>query len=106
MFCEIFVESQFTVVRRSFVVHGNIPYQPSMIKSRITSHRTVLERKNRTPFDVDNYLWRMVGRTMSMNPDCKCGHKFAEHRQLEIINYCIGDDFLCKCEKYDGKDDL
>jgi hypothetical protein len=48
----------------------------------------------------------MVGRNMSINPDCKCGHKFAEHRQLEIINYCIGDDFLYKCEKYDGKDDL
>jgi hypothetical protein len=27
-------------------------------------------------------------------------------RQLKIINYCIGDDFLCKCEKYDGKYDL
>jgi hypothetical protein len=48
----------------------------------------------------------MVSENMGTNPDCKCGHKFDEHRQLEIINYCIGDDFLCKCEKYGGKDDL
>jgi hypothetical protein len=38
---------------------------------------------------------------MSIKQDCKCGHKFDEHRQLEIINYCIGNDFLCKCEKYE-----
>jgi hypothetical protein len=43
---------------------------------------------------------------MGINADCKCGHKFVEHRQLIVINYCIGDDFLCKCEKYDGKYDL
>ena len=29
---------------------------------------------------------------MSATPDCKCGHKFDQHRQLEIINYCIDND--------------
>jgi hypothetical protein len=43
---------------------------------------------------------------MGTSADCKCGHKFVEHRQLKIINYCIGDVFLCKCEKYDSKYDL
>lgn len=43
---------------------------------------------------------------MITTADCKCGHIFVEHRQLKIIKYCIGDDFLRKCEKYDGKYDL
>lgn len=54
---------------------------------------------------IEPVFSRQIPKNMSTNADCKCGHKFVEHRQLKIINYCIGDDFLCKCKKYDGKDD-
>ncbi len=43
----------------------------------------------------------MMSRDMAIHQDYKCGHKFDEHRQLEIINYCIGNDFFCQCEKYE-----
>jgi hypothetical protein len=57
---------------------------------------------------IEPVFCRYIGgsKNRSTNADCKCGHKFVEHRQLKIINYCIGDDFLCKCDKYDGKYDL
>ena len=38
---------------------------------------------------------------MSIKPDCKCGHTFDKHRQFGVANYCIGDDYLCKCKKYE-----
>jgi hypothetical protein len=38
---------------------------------------------------------------MSTKPDCECGHKFDKHRQFSAANYRIGDDYLCKCKKYE-----
>jgi len=34
---------------------------------------------------------------MSTNPACKCEHKFDKHRLFDVVNYHIGDDFLCQC---------
>jgi hypothetical protein len=39
------------------------------------------------------------------NLGCIYGHKVHEHRRLDANKFCVGDNFRCTCEGYNGREE-